>query len=50
MLEEISVVRERYRLNVAWGHEVEIKTLYCTVGKVLYKIKMGKDGYQLPMK
>jgi gluconolactonase len=36
--------------NVAWGRGAEIKTLYCTVGKVLYKIKMAKDGYQLPMR
>ncbi len=36
--------------NAAWGRGSEIKTLYVTAAKILYKIKMAKNGYQLPSK
>jgi gluconolactonase len=34
--------------NVGFGRGEDRKTLYVTSGKSLYRIKMGKDGYQLP--
>jgi gluconolactonase len=36
--------------NVGFGRDADRKTLYVTSGKSLYRIKMGKDGYQLPPK
>lgn len=34
--------------NVGFGRGRESKTLYITSGKSLYRIKLAKDGYQLP--
>ena len=34
--------------NVGFGRGEESDVLYVTWGKSLYKIKMAKDGYQLP--
>lgn len=36
--------------NAAWGRGADLKTLYVTAGQILYKIRMAKDGYQLPLK
>ncbi|MFO1349224.1 MAG: SMP-30/gluconolactonase/LRE family protein [Gammaproteobacteria bacterium] len=36
--------------NVGFGRGEERKTLYVTSGKSLYRIKMAKDGYELPAK
>lgn len=34
--------------NVAFGRGAELRTLYITAGGNLYRIKVKKDGYQLP--
>lgn len=34
--------------NVGFGRGAESRTLYITAGKSLYRIKVNKDGYQLP--
>jgi gluconolactonase len=34
--------------NVGWGRGEESKTLYITAGGNLYRIRMKKEGYQLP--
>jgi gluconolactonase len=39
---------EELPTNVGFGRGEESDVLYVTSGKSLYKIKMGKDGYQLP--
>ncbi len=39
---------EELPTNVGFGRGVERNVLYVTSGKSLYKIKLGKDGYELP--
>ncbi len=39
---------EELPTNVGFGRGVERDVLYVTSGKSLYKIKLGKDGYELP--
>jgi gluconolactonase len=39
---------EELPTNVGFGRGKDSKILYVTSGKSLYRIKMGKDGYQLP--
>jgi gluconolactonase len=39
---------EELPTNVGFGRGEESNVLYVTSGKSLYKIKMAKDGYQLP--
>jgi gluconolactonase len=39
---------EELPTNVGFGRGEESDVLYVTSGKSLYKIKMAKDGYQLP--
>ena len=39
---------EEMPTNVGFGRGDESDVLYVTSGKSLYKIKLGKDGYQLP--
>ena len=39
---------EELPTNVGFGRGEEADVLYVTSGKSLYKIKMGKKGYQLP--
>jgi gluconolactonase len=34
--------------NVAFGRGADLRTLYVTAGGNLYRIKVKKDGYQLP--
>jgi gluconolactonase len=36
--------------NVGFARGAESKILYITAGKSLYRIKLNKDGYQLPAK
>lgn len=39
---------EELPTNVGFGRGVERNVLYVTSGKSLYKVKLGKDGYELP--
>ncbi len=39
---------EELPTNVGFGRGVERDVLYVTSGKSLYKIKLGKEGYELP--
>ena len=41
---------EELTTNVGFGRGKDSKILYVTSGKSLYRIKMAKDGYQLPPK
>jgi hypothetical protein len=36
--------------NVGFGRGSEASTLYITVGKSLYRIRLNREGYQLPGK
>jgi gluconolactonase len=36
--------------NVGFGRGKDAKTLYITAGKSLYRVRVNKEGYQLPPK
>ncbi|MBL8849609.1 MAG: SMP-30/gluconolactonase/LRE family protein [Planctomycetaceae bacterium] len=46
--ELLAYVATEVPTNVGFGRGAESKTLYITAGKSLYRIKMKKEGYQLP--
>jgi gluconolactonase len=45
---ELGYIPTEIPTNVGFGRGEESKTLYITAGKSLYRIKLGKEGYQLP--
>jgi gluconolactonase len=45
---ELAYIKTELPTNVGFGRGDESKTLYITAGKSLYRIKVGKEGYQLP--
>jgi gluconolactonase len=45
---ELGYIKTEIPTNVGFGRGEESKTLYITAGKSLYRIKVNKDGYQLP--
>ena len=47
---ELGYIKTELPTNVGFGRGKESKTLYITAGKSLYRIRVGKDGYQLPGK
>ena len=47
---ELSYIKTEIPTNVGFGRGAESSTLYITAGKSLYRIKLNKDGYQLPTK
>lgn len=47
---ELAYIPTEVPTNVGFGRGEESKTLYITAGKSLYRIKMNKEGYQLPPK
>ena len=47
---ELAYIPTPIPTNVAFGRGKYSKTLYVTAGHMLYKIRMMKDGYQLPPK
>ena len=47
---ELAYVKTEVPTNVGFGRGPEGKTLYITAGKSLYRIRLNKEGYQLPSK
>jgi gluconolactonase len=45
---ELAYIKTEIPTNVGFGRGAESKTLYITAGKSLYRIRLNKDGYQLP--
>ena len=45
---ELEYIKTEVPTNVGFGRGKESKTLYITAGKSLYRIKLTKEGYQLP--
>lgn len=48
--EELAYLRTEVPTNVGFGRGAQRKTLYITAGKSLYRIRLNKEGYQLPSK
>lgn len=46
--EELEYIETELPTNVGFGRGSERKTLYITAGKSLYRIRLNKQGYQLP--
>jgi gluconolactonase len=47
---EVAYIKTEMPTNVGFGRGKESKTLYITAGKSLYRIKLNREGYQLPAK
>jgi gluconolactonase len=47
---ELAYIKTEIPTNVGFGRGSESKTLYITAGKTLYRIRLNKQGYQLPPK
>ena len=47
---ELAYIKTEVPTNVGFGRGKEAKTLYITAGKGLYRIKLNREGYQLPGK
>jgi gluconolactonase len=47
---ELGYIKTEIPTNVGFGRGKESKTLYITAGKSLYRLKVNRDGYQLPAK
>ncbi len=47
---ELAYIKTEIPTNVGFGRGKESKTLYITAGKSLYRIKLNREGYQLPSK
>jgi gluconolactonase len=45
---ELAYIKTEIPTNVGFGRGPECKTLYITAGKSLYRIRLNKEGYQLP--
>jgi gluconolactonase len=47
---ELAYIKTEIPTNVGFGRGAESKTLYITAGKSLYRLKLNREGYQLPAK
>jgi len=47
---ELAYIKTEVPTNVGFGRGDERSTLYITAGKSLYRIRLNKTGYQLPVK
>ena len=45
---ELAYIKTEIPTNVGFGRGAERRTLYITAGKSLYRIRLNKQGYQLP--
>ena len=45
---EIAYLATEIPTNVGFGRDKESKTLYITAGSSLYRVRTGREGYQLP--
>jgi gluconolactonase len=50
MGKELAHIKTEIPTNVGFGRGSESRTLYITAGKSLYRIRLNKEGYQLPAK
>jgi gluconolactonase len=50
MGKELAYIKTEIPTNVGFGRGPESRTLYVTAGKSLYRIRLNKEGYQLPAK
>lgn len=46
--QELAHIKTEVPTNVGFGRGAEAKTLYITAGSSLYRIKLNREGYQLP--
>jgi gluconolactonase len=47
---ELAYIKTELPTNVGFGRGAESRTLYITAGHSLYRIRLGREGYQLPPK
>jgi gluconolactonase len=47
---ELAYIKTEMPTNVGWGRGPDANLLYITAGHSLYRIRLSKDGYQLPAK
>lgn len=47
---ELAYIKTEVPTNVGFGRGKEAKTLYITAGKSLYRIRINREGYHLPVK
>lgn len=47
---ELAYIKTEIPTNVGFGRGAEASTLYITAGQSLYRIRLNKEGYQLPTK
>jgi gluconolactonase len=47
---ELGYIKTEIPTNVGFGRGADSKLLYITAGKSLYRIRVNRDGYQLPAK
>jgi gluconolactonase len=47
---ELAYIKTEMPTNVGFGRGKDAKTLYITAGKSLYRVRVNKEGYQLPPK
>jgi gluconolactonase len=47
---ELAYIKTELPTNVGFGRGENSRTLYITAGQSLYRIQVGRDGYQLPPK
>lgn len=47
---ELAYIKTEVPTNVGFGRGTEAKTLYITAGASLYRIRINREGYQLPSK
>jgi gluconolactonase len=47
---ELAYIKTELPTNVGFGRGTEAKTLYITAGQSVYRIQVGREGYQLPPK
>jgi gluconolactonase len=47
---ELGYIKTEIPTNVGFGRGDEVKTLYITAGKSLFRIRTNREGYQLPAK
>ena len=47
---ELAYIKTEMPTNVGWGRGPDANLLYITAGHSLYRIRLSKDGYQLPGK
>ncbi len=47
---ELAYIKTEVPTNVGFGRGIEAKTLYITAGSSLYRIRLNREGYHLPLR